>query len=178
MWTRVFSGYPTERRIEFGRPDSLSAFRNNLMTRHVSLVCALFVFALTAQFVTGDDAITKAKCPVSGKAASKDHAVDYKGGKVYLCCGGCPGAFEKDTAKYAAKANHQLVLTGQAKQHACPLTGGKLNPDTKIEVASAAVCFCCGNCKGKAEKAKGDEQVELVFGDKSFEKGFKVGEKK
>jgi YHS domain-containing protein len=115
-----------------------------------------------------------AKCPISGKAVSTSIAVAYKGGKVFLCCAGCTGAFKKNTDKYAAKANHQLVATGQAKQAKCPLTGGKCNPDTATDVAGVKVCFCCGGCKGKAAKAKGDEQIKLVFGDKAFAKGFKV----
>jgi hypothetical protein len=32
--------------------------------------------------------------------------------------------------------------------------------------------FCCNNCQGKVEKAKGDEQVSMVF--KDTEKGFKL----
>jgi len=116
----------------------------------------------------------KAKCPVSGGAAKKDHAVEYKGAKVYLCCDNCPKAFEKDTAKYSVKANHQLVVTGQAKAVKCPLSGGKLNDETKIKVGDTEVAFCCNNCKGKVEKAEGDAQLELVFSDKAFEKGFEV----
>jgi YHS domain-containing protein len=126
------------------------------------------------------DPLAGAKCPVSGKAA-KDidgSSVDYKGGKVYLCCAGCPKAFEKDTAKFAAKANQQLYQTGQAKLVKCPITGKKLNPETKISVAGTDVCFCCNGCKGKASKAEGDAQLELVFGDKAFEKGFEVAKKK
>lgn len=115
-----------------------------------------------------------ATCPISGKAVNKAVAVGYKGGKVFLCCAGCTGAFKKSTDKYATKANLQLVATGQAKQAKCPLTGGKCNPDTATKVAGVNVCFCCGGCKGKVAKAKGDEQVKLVFGDKAFAKGFKV----
>lgn len=115
-----------------------------------------------------------AKCPVSGKDINKDAAVDYKGAKVYFCCPGCPGAFKKDTAKYASKANHQLVFTGQAEQEKCPLTGGKLNDQTTVEVSGVDVTFCCNGCKGKATKKSGDDQVDLVFNDKAFEKGFKV----
>ena len=125
-----------------------------------------------------DEAECKPKCPVSGKDADKAVAVDYKGGQVFLCCQGCPGAFKKDTAKYAAKANHQLVLTGQAKQSGCPFSGGKCDPETAIEVAGTKVSFCCNGCKGKATKVEGDAQVALLFGDKAFEKGFKVKEKK
>jgi hypothetical protein len=100
--------------------------------------------------------------------------VDYKGGKLFLCCPGCTGAFNENTAKYAATANLQLVATGQAKQAKCPLTGGKCNPNTATEVAGVKVCFCCGGCKGKVAKASGDEQLKLVFGNKAFAKGFKV----
>ena len=124
------------------------------------------------------EAECKALCPVSGKAANKEVAVDYKGGKVFLCCPGCPGAFSKDTAKYAAKANQQLVVTGQATQVGCPITGGKVNADTAVELCGVKVGFCCNGCKGKATKAKADEQVAMLFGDKAFKKGFKVKSEK
>jgi hypothetical protein len=116
----------------------------------------------------------KALCPVSGKAADKSVAVDYKGGKLFMCCAGCPGAFEKNQAKFAAKANHQMVVTGQAVQVGCPLTSGKVNPDTAIEVGGVKIGFCCNGCKGKATKAEGDGQVALLFGDKAFKQAFKV----
>ena len=119
----------------------------------------------------------KAKCPVSGGAAKKESAIDYKGGKLYFCCDGCPETVKKDTAKYAAKANHQLVVTGQAKQEKCPLTGGKLNPETVTELGGVKVCFCCNGCKGKVTKASADEQVKMVVGDEAFGKGFKVAGK-
>jgi hypothetical protein len=115
-----------------------------------------------------------AKCPVSGKAALEDKTVEYKGAKVYFCCAGCPDAFKADTAKYATKANHQLVATKQATQAKCPLSGGKLNPDTGLDVSGVSVTFCCNNCKGKVAKATGDEQLGLVFSDTAFGKGFEV----
>jgi hypothetical protein len=115
----------------------------------------------------------KAKCPVSGGDISKDASVDYKGGKVYLCCAGCTGKFEKEKDKLAAKANLQLVLTGQAKQVGCPLSGGKVNSEAKAKVCGVEVGFCCKNCCGKVAKAKPAEQCELVFG-KNFDKAFKV----
>ena len=113
-----------------------------------------------------------ATCPVSGKAINPKAAVDYKGGKVYFCCPNCPKAFAKDTAKFASKANHQLALTGQAKQVACPIAGKKTNPKTEIKVAGVGVQFCCNGCKGKANKA--EDAVALVFNDKAFAKAFKV----
>jgi YHS domain-containing protein len=117
----------------------------------------------------------KATCPISGKAALEDKTVDYKGGKVYFCCPNCPKAFENDTAKFATKANQQLVATGQTTQAKCPLSGGPLNADASLEVGGAKVTFCCNNCKGKVAEATGDAQADLVFSDAAFKKaGFEV----
>lgn len=144
--------------------------------RRFSLVASLTLFAFVATLVAEEAKKEfKASCPVAPKKAAKEsNFAEYKGGKVYFCCGGCPEAFKKDTKKFAARANMQLVQTAQAKEVKCPLSGADLNPATKIKVGDVEACFCCNNCKGKAEKATGDEQLELVFGDKAFEKGFKV----
>jgi len=117
-------------------------------------------------------------CPVSGKAATKDHAAKYKEGEVYFCCDNCPKAFEKDTAKFAAKANAQLVGTRQYREVKCPLTGKPLNKETVVDVAGTKVSFCCNGCKGKVESAEGDKKLELVFSEAAFEKGFKPVKKK
>ncbi|MFO1093487.1 MAG: hypothetical protein U0992_09270 [Planctomycetaceae bacterium] len=140
----------------------------------------LFAVALLAFAAIGAEEKKEefGKCPVSGKAAVGDKTVDYKGGKVYLCCGGCPDAFKKDTAKFAAKANQQLVVTGQYKETKCPLSGGKLNTETAIDVSGTKVCFCCNNCKGKVEAKTGNEQLEMVFNDTAFGKGFEAAKKK
>lgn len=119
------------------------------------------------------------KCIVAGtKAAKEDNAVAYKDGKVFFCCMNCPKAFAGDKAKFATKANHQLVATGQAKQGKCPISGKDLDAGTEITVSGAKVAFCCNMCKGKAEGASGDEQLEMLFSDKAFDKaGFKVAKK-
>jgi YHS domain-containing protein len=145
------------------------------------LFAALGVVALLVATVMAEDKkevkLDGIKCPVSAKAATQN-AVDYKGGKVYFCCENCPKAFSKDTAKFATKANAQLVATGQAKQAKCPLSGQALNPDTAITVGGAKVAFCCEKCEGKVKAAKDAEALELVFSDKAFEKaGFKVEKK-
>ena len=114
------------------------------------------------------------KCPVSGKAAKADSSLNYKGGKVYFCCDKCPDAFKKETTKFSTKANMQLVATGQAIEVKCPITGKDLNPATAIDVSGVKVAFCCNNCKGKVSKAEGDEQLNLVFGEEAFKKGFEV----
>jgi hypothetical protein len=141
----------------------------------LSLLCgavlAVGVFAFAADEKAKE---FKATCPISGKPALQDKTAAYKDGKVYFCCENCPKAFAGDTAKYATKANQQLVATGQTTQAKCPLSGGKLNPDAVVEVGGAKVGFCCNMCKGKVEAAKGDAQAELVFSDTAFAKAFEV----
>ena len=137
----------------------------------LALPVALAVSALAA-----DVKLDGVKCLVAGSQPAKAaNASDYKGGKVFFCCGNCKKKFDDAPAALSVKANHQLVLTGQAKQAKCPLSGGPCKEDKVVEVGGAKVFFCCDNCKGKVAGAKGDEQAALVFSDAAFEKGgFKV----
>ncbi len=150
-----------------------------MKTKAAFLVLALAAAVALPRLMAADDVkLNGAKCPVAGtKAAVADKSAEYRGAKVYFCCGGCPDAFAKDKAKFATKANHQLVQTSQAKQEKCPLSGGDLNKDANLEVAGVKVGFCCNDCKGKVEKAKDDEKLEMVFADKAFDKAFKVSKK-
>ncbi|MCR9293121.1 MAG: hypothetical protein NXI32_10410 [bacterium] len=146
----------------------------------VGVGCVLGL-ALTA-FAASEIDLTDVKCIMNPKAAAKaDHALDYKGGKVYFCCDNCPKGFEKKVKTdetVAAKGNHQLVATKQVKQAKCPFSGGDLNEETAIKVAGAKIAFCCENCQGKAEGMEGDKQVVALFGDEAFKKaGFEIVEK-
>lgn len=143
------------------------------MIKHLSgAVLGLFVISATLVFAAEKPKLDGVKCVVAGtKAVDESKSADWKKGKVYFCCGNCAKAFADEKDKLAGKANAQLVATKQYKQAACPMSGGKLDDTTAIEVSGAKVAFCCNNCKGKAEAAKGDEQVNLVFGEKAFEKG-------
>jgi YHS domain-containing protein len=145
----------------------------------VALLSLIAVGAsLVSPAVAAEDAkdpLAAAKCPVSGKAVKAESTADHNGGKVYFCCDNCPKAFAKNPAKFAAKANQQLLLTGQAKQAKCPLAGRPINPATAIDVAGTKVAFCCNNCKGAVGKLAGDAQLEKVFSDAAFKKGFVVG---
>lgn len=126
------------------------------------------------------DKVTKVKCPVLGKEIkiTDGKTVSYKKAEVYVCCNGCKAKLEKDPAKYATKANHQLILTKQAKQVNCPVAGRAVKSSQTVKVGGVEVGFCCGNCKGKVAKAKGDDQLALVFSDAAFKKGYEVIEKK
>ncbi len=137
---------------------------------------ALMVLTSSLAMAANESNLEGVMCLLQGKkAVNAEKASKYKEGKVYFCCDGCLGKFDKMTAeektKLAPKANSQLVASKQYAQEVCPFTGGKLNDEMKLTVNGAEVKFCCGNCKGKAEKMEGDEQLEKVFGDAAFEKG-------
>ncbi len=140
----------------------------------VGLCATAFVGAEEKKAAKQKDPLKKVKCPISGNAVKAEAVAAYKDAKIYMCCEKCVAAFTKDSKKHAAKANHQLVLTKQAKQQKCPLSGRDLNNDAKTKVVGLTVKFCCENCQGKVAKMKEKEQIELVFNDKAFEKAFKV----
>jgi YHS domain-containing protein len=119
------------------------------------------IVALLAVGVGADEKEFNATCPVSGQAATEKNSVNYKGKKVYFCCNNCPKKFNKNPKEFAAKANYQLMQTGQMIQLACPFTGKDCNPDTEVDVEGVKVAFCCNNCKGKFEKA--DDKIACVF---------------
>lgn len=135
------------------------------------LVSAFAVFAIASVTVLAEDIkLDGVKCVVAPRPVSADKSAEYKDGKVFFCCGNCAGKFAEDSKKFATTANMQLVATKQYEQKACPLSGGPLNADTEIKVGEAKVSFCCNNCKGKVESTDGKDQLELVYGDKAFEK--------
>ncbi len=141
-----------------------------------TLVAVFSVFAAVASIsYAATISLEGVKCIVAaGKDAKEGKSADYKDGKVYFCCDNCKGKFDsaskEDKEKMAPKANHQLVASKQYEQQACPMTGGKLNASTAIEVGGTKIAFCCNNCKGTAEKMKAEEQVEKLFGEEAFKK--------
>src|SRR5258708_5689674 len=128
-------------------------------------VAALAVVALVAANSLRAADAPELKCPVSGKAVDASKTLDFNGGKVAFCCENCPKAFAKDSAKFAGKANLQLVQSGQLKQVKCPLTGKDCAADKSVDVAGVKVGLCCGGCLAKAKKASGDDLVNLLFSD-------------
>jgi hypothetical protein len=137
----------------------------------VALLATVSIGALANAYPDAEKADKKkdaAFCPVGGIGhdISKDNTVEFEGGKVAFCCEKCPVAFKKSPEKFAANARHQLLATGQIEQAACPLSGQKLNPEQKTEVAGLEITFCCANCKGKVAKIeKPEEKIALVFKD-------------
>jgi YHS domain-containing protein len=118
------------------------------------------------------------KCIINGKrAADAEQFVEYMGGKVYFCCGGCKAKFvadqELEEPTMTIKANHQLVVTGQFEQTGCPMSGNALAEGAVAEVGGVEVGFCCTNCSGKVNDAEGLEaKAAIVFNAKAFKNGF------
>lgn len=137
-----------------------------------AVAVAVLVIGSSIALAATKPSLEGVKCIVqTSKAADESKSAEWKKGKVYFCCPNCPKAFSANKEKYATKANAQLVATKQYKQTACPISGEKLDESTAIEVGKVKVAFCCTKCKAKVEAAKGDEQLDLVFGEKAFEKG-------
>ena len=72
------------------------------------------------------------KCPVMGGAIDKKHFADSDGKRVYFCCPGCIGTFNKEPAKYIKQLEdagitlEKAAATGDAKAPAkgCRAAGG------------------------------------------------------
>ena len=130
---------------------------------------ALVAFSAVTAYAEKID-FAKVKCMVSGAAAKEAKTSEWKECNVYFCCDNCKGKFDADKKAMAAKANHQLIATGQVTQKACPFSGGELNKDATVEFKGAKVSFCCNNCKGKAEKMSDDDKVANLFGEEAYGK--------
>jgi YHS domain-containing protein len=142
--------------------------------------CLALVIALTnTQADDEAEKVTKVKCVVADKEIeiAKAVSVSYRNATAYVCCNNCKAKFEKDSSKFATKANHQLFQTSQAEQVKCPLSGGDVDSTKTAKVSGVSVAFCCEKCQGKVNDAKGDDQLALVFADKAFDKGFEVKKK-
>ena len=131
----------------------------------------LFSYAVMAADKPKTD--VKPLCPVTGKAVDKNLSLEYKTGKVYFSSPEALKTFQDNAEKYAARANLQLVVTGQAHQTACPLMGKAVVAGKSVVVAGVKVELCCSTCKAKVAKAKPEEQLEMIFGA-GFDKGYTV----
>ncbi len=135
------------------------------------VMAPLFALLVALGAVASEVKLEGVKCLIAGRPIAADKAADYKGAKVYFCCGNCLGKFNKVAKPFAAKANRQLVETSQAKQKACPLSGAPCNVSVEDGVK---IGFCCNNCLGKYNDATAEERLNFVFSDAAFAKGFEV----
>src|SRR5262249_50083823 len=71
----------------------------------------------------GDLSLDGVKCPIGDDPVDEKLSLPYKGGRLFFCCKDCLQKYKKDPSRYAVDANRQLIVTGQAVQVKCPLTG-------------------------------------------------------
>jgi YHS domain-containing protein len=144
------------------------------MVFKTSMFCVLlFILPLGVLAADEPQQDTQIMCPVMGGPIDKSVSIDYHGGKLYFCCADCIKKFKENAKKYTAKANLELVLTGQAQQTACPLTGKPFDANISTKVAGVDVKFCSSGCLAKVSIATPKEQLEMVF-DKDFDKAYTV----
>lgn len=111
-----------------------------------------------------------ATCPVMGNPAIRDVSITYRGKTLYFCCPGCPDQFDATQAEMKAKANFQLLQTGQIAQVACPLAGHDLNPEVSVTVNGQKVMLCCPDCRKRMMKLSANKRFAALFTD--IDKGF------
>jgi hypothetical protein len=142
------------------------------MALRTLVVVSVGILALTV-YAADEIKLEGIKCIMNpDHPAQAAQAVDHKGGKIFFCCENCPPAFAikvKTDQKVIARANHQLVATGQAKQENCPFTGDLVQAGTSIKVQGAEIAFCCEDCKAKGDSLKDDAQLTALFGDEAFQ---------
>lgn len=131
------------------------------------------VFSASGALARGASVDAAVKCPVSGHPATRSIATGYSGAQLYFCCPECVEPFQKDPARFAARANRQLVATGQAEQVGCPVTGRTPRPELSLTVDDMIVHFCCSACKARIAQADANGQLDLVFG-RGFDKTFRI----
>lgn len=143
-----------------------------------NLAVATVIAFVASTVIAAESEKTNPKCPVSGAKVNMEKFSKFNGGKVYFCCGNCKAKFDAGSDKFSAKANHQLVVSGQAEQKACPFAGRPTDASKTVAVNGVEVAFCCGGCQGKAAKADEASRVSLVFANDAFRKGFEMATKK
>ncbi|MEM6981067.1 MAG: hypothetical protein AAF539_15505, partial [Planctomycetota bacterium] len=65
-----------------------------------SFPLALALLLITVTTVAADVDLTSVKCVVATRDAQASKSADYKKSKVYFCCTGCVGRFQKSPTKH------------------------------------------------------------------------------
>ncbi len=109
-------------------------------------------------------------CPVSGDEAGTRYSSKWRDGKVYFAASAARTAFEEAPQDFAARANHQLVMTGQYAQHSCPICEKKeLLRSQKASVNKVSVYFSSEKCRKEFLDNSTDEKMTLAFSEKVFD---------
>lgn len=137
---------------------------------------SFFVVVALLPASLGAQDLTDVKCLMNPEMNVKaETAVEYNGGKIYFCCNNCAEKFKADSESFAAMANHQMFVTGQILQKACPITGRPVAEGVTCDVGGVEVGVCCKSCQGKVNGAEDTAaKAALVFSAAAYEKGFEA----
>ena len=145
----------------------------------IKIILCYSVVVATLSLPPSQVDLTGIKCVVEGeRAAIQSAAADYKNGKVYLSSDHCADAFKKDAeepddAKFAIKANHQLVLTGQYVQKGCPITGEAVDENLSMTLGAVKIGFSSAASQAKIDQLETfEEKATLLFSDAAFDIAF------
>jgi len=121
----------------------------------IIILTALFALVAFNLYAGEEHAGCKAKaekkkaqthCPVMGGEIDKTAYADYQGQRVYFCCPGCKGTFDKEPETYMKKFEEQNILL-ESVQTACPISGMKIDKAAFADYKGRRVYFCCEGCK-------------------------------
>ncbi len=81
-------------------------------------------------------------CPVTGEPVKQKFFVESNGKKVYVCCKGCIGKYQRDPAKYASALANSFTY-----QTKCPVMGGDIDPTVFTKLSTGeTIYYCCPGC--------------------------------
>jgi YHS domain-containing protein len=144
------------------------------MYRLSVVVVGVVMFLNVLSAPAASQEIAGVKCVVEGdRNAREQFKAAHADGEVYFCCRGCAAAFMADSSDYQTRANHQLVVTQQYTQTACPIGGEAFDVQQTANVGGVEVAFCCEKCRAQVESAAElPTKAALVFGPAAFKRGF------
>ncbi len=149
----------------------------------------VLLFAVAAVSYPGNDIqLAGIKCIINGENnASEKWTASHLDGEVFFSNYGGIATFNAAPDVYAMKANHQLVLTGQYSQTACPCCGTAISQcdsgenegsidkvaAPELTVAGVSIVFCSDECLESVEReSEITAKAEIVFSDEPFQKAF------
>ncbi len=97
-------------------------------------------------------------CPVTGEPVDKKFFVESDGKKVYVCCKGCLGKYQRDPAKYAS-----ALANSYTYQTKCPVMGGDINPTVFSKLSTGeTIYYCCAGCDKPLRENLSKYNINLV----------------
>ena len=108
------------------------------------LSIALLVFGYSLAEEDGAAPKLQSVCPVMGGQINKAVYTDYEGRRIYFCCQGCIGGFEKNPAKYIKALNDEGVALEEASA-----VDHKKESDHSTHKGDGKHGACCGGCGSK-----------------------------